>query len=231
VGGIRLALIPVLCLALALTPGCMASQPTKFYLLSPAPSPQAAGGCPRDPRITIGICPASLPKYLDRPQIMTRAGPHELRLSELDQWAEPLGDNISRVIAQDLKGLVCAKAIPLAGAGPGETDYRVALKVIRFDGAPGGEAVLEAQWFVFRQGEGTPLCIRESRFTQRVSGSSPEALVKACSSLVASLSSDIAAFFRSIPLPGTPSNVSSGEGRSSKSPIPLNSKIFFQPDS
>jgi uncharacterized protein len=188
----------VVCLCFAAMHGCMASQPTKFYLLSPAGNPGALQECPGGTPVTIGVGPARLAKYLDRPQIMTREGPNEVRLSELDHWAEPLGDNLSSVLAQNLESLLCAEATSLAHPGQGQTDYRVMLEVIRFDGSPGGEAVLDARWSVFAGAEEKPLFSKEARFALPVPGHEHEALVSVYSSLVAMLSSEVAGFFRSI---------------------------------
>jgi uncharacterized protein len=202
---IRHPVIPALCLCLVLVHGGLASHPTKLSLLSATPPAQGAKDCPRGPRYTIGVSPARLPKYLDRPQIMTRKGPNELRLSEVDEWAEPLGENLSRVVAQDLKTLVCGRVVSLAGAGPGDADYRVAIDVITFDGTPGGEVTLDAQWTVYGRSGGTPLFFREEKLRQKVHGRSYDDLVTASSALAASLSREIAGFFRSVsPAGGAP---------------------------
>jgi uncharacterized protein len=189
--------IPLALLALALAHGCLSSRPTRLYLLTPVR--QGARDCPPGPRVSIGVSPAELPKYLNRPQIVARAGPGELSLSELDQWAEPLGEGLSRVVARNLEGLVCAEVFPLSGAGTLETDYRVGLVVLSLDGSPDGEAVLDARWFVFGRGGTEPLFTREARFTREVPGPGRDDLVSAWSTLAACLSRDIAGFFLPAP--------------------------------
>src|SRR5262249_61813178 len=68
---------------------------TRFYVLAaitpdtdPAPTAQPV----------LGLGPISLPSYLDRPQLVTRLAQNELKISEGEQWAEPLGRSFGRVI-------------------------------------------------------------------------------------------------------------------------------------
>lgn len=73
------------CLALT---GCADSQPTRFYTLSPLAA--ALGSTPPTllPDVTVGVGPVTLPPYLDRPQLVTRAGGNRVVLAEFDSWAE-----------------------------------------------------------------------------------------------------------------------------------------------
>src|SRR5262249_53709001 len=59
--------------------GACSSTPSRFYMLNTlAPSPEMASAsqAERGPVILLG--PITFPKYLDRPQIVTRASPHQL---------------------------------------------------------------------------------------------------------------------------------------------------------
>jgi uncharacterized protein len=71
--------------------GCASTQPSRFYVLTDLASVESP------PQVTtagqgpaVGVGPVTLPKYLDRPQIATRAGRHELAYDEFERWAEPL---------------------------------------------------------------------------------------------------------------------------------------------
>src|SRR5262245_33951851 len=78
-----LALLGVCLLGLS---GCRSSPPPRFYVLPSLTSADTAlPAAPRD--LTIGVGPVSLPPYLDRPQIVTRASRAKLELGEYDQWA------------------------------------------------------------------------------------------------------------------------------------------------
>ncbi len=62
--------------------GCTVTPPSRFYILTPLDS-LAAGKKTRGAQNTpiIGIGPVELPGYLDRPQIVTRAGGNQLNLA------------------------------------------------------------------------------------------------------------------------------------------------------
>jgi uncharacterized lipoprotein YmbA len=78
------------CFASLLLMGCASSQPTRFFVLNAIESArqEPAQPCRNDASITIGINPVSVPRYLDRPQIMTKVSANEFKLSELNVWAE-----------------------------------------------------------------------------------------------------------------------------------------------
>jgi hypothetical protein len=92
-------------LVLLIAEGC-AVQETRFYLLTPE-SPHwplaKSKGKSEIPPMTV-LLAVDIPGYLDRSQIVTRSH-NRLHLAEHDRWAEPLRDNIARVIAEDLAGL------------------------------------------------------------------------------------------------------------------------------
>ncbi len=179
--------------------GCATSQPTRFYILSAAEDPARAGEtpCPEGSPAAIGIGPVGLPKHLDRPQIMTRKGENELHLSELDEWAEPLEDNIADVIARNLRSLTCTRVETFPWRESEKIGYRLSVTIVRLDGTPGKQARLDALWSISDEKAERTICTRESRYAEPVSTDTHEALVSAYSRLLASLSRDIADAFTS----------------------------------
>jgi uncharacterized protein len=140
------------CLALA---GCANSQPTRFYTLSPL---AAAPGNPSPtlvPDANVGVGPVTLPPYLDRPQLVTRAGGNRVVLADFDSWAEPLEGLFSRVLAENLAvTLGTDDVLLLPQRRPMRLDYQVEVDVTRFDVDTDGNANLDARWWVFgREGE------------------------------------------------------------------------------
>jgi uncharacterized lipoprotein YmbA len=82
------------------------------------------------------VGPITLPKYLDRPQIVTRSGRNPLTLAEFDRWAKPLQDNVSRVLAENLARHIPTDHIllhPWPRSAP--VDYQVAVEHLRWGGA------------------------------------------------------------------------------------------------
>jgi uncharacterized lipoprotein YmbA len=82
----------ILMFSLSILGGCLPkpSAPTKLYILSPLAGPAVEMHNKTDEIfMTIGVGPVHLPEYLDRPEIVTRINPNELKLAEFDIWAEP----------------------------------------------------------------------------------------------------------------------------------------------
>ena len=91
------------CLVLAVLAGCAAGEPTHYYTLSTTAEPAT----PRSARgLVIGLGPISVPQYLDRPDIVTRAGANQMMLGEFSKWAEVLEPLLTRIMAEDLYALL-----------------------------------------------------------------------------------------------------------------------------
>jgi hypothetical protein len=179
--------------AVLLMLGSCASQPSRFYLLSALPNTQDAAATIDRKGPAIGVGPITLPKYLDRPQIVTRAGPYQLHFGEYDRWAESLDTNFSRALAENLSLLTPTDQVFLYPWPRGTPiTYQVSIEVAHFLGQLGGESLLIANWTLFR-GEGQEaLMSRKSRFHAPTTGETYEAMVAAMSQAVADVSRDIA---------------------------------------
>jgi len=186
--------------------GC-ASQPSRFYLLSALSKPDAASLRRSDAQgPTIGVGPVTLPRYLDRPQIVIRTSLYELQLAEFDRWAESLDANVARVLADNLSlliptGRVVVSPWPRATA----IDYQVVIDVTHFLSQVGAESLLIADWTLLK-GEGPQvLTSGKSRFSAPSGGQDYVAVVAAMSQTVASLSQEIATAIREVgPRASTP---------------------------
>ena len=130
---------------------------------------------------------------LDRPQIIIRHSDNEVRVADLDRWAEPLHENLSRVIVDNLAVLLSRGSVirfPPARSIP--VEYQVAIEVTRFDGNPQDEVVLRARWAVLGDNGNTVLLKQESVLNEPSKGDTIAEMVAAQSRLVAKLSRDIA---------------------------------------
>lgn len=181
------------CLLLTALAGCAPGQPTRYYTLSTASEPAAA---PRSGQgLAIGLGPLTLPQYLDRPDIVTRAGANQMRLGDFSQWAEPLEPLLTRIMAEDLYALTGAKdVIPIPQRGDLPLDRVVEVDVARFDADEGGEVKLDARWRVYR-GDGETLVAsgRSQVAEQGAAVPDYDAIVAAMSRAVGRLSAEIAA--------------------------------------
>jgi len=124
--------------------GCGKTVQPKYYLLTPATADTATGSLKQ---LSISVGPVILPKYLDRSQIVTRHNELELDLADSHRWAEPLQDNFSAVLAENLRQRLQTASVTVFPARElKDSDYRVIINVIRFDADDKGDAILSADW-------------------------------------------------------------------------------------
>jgi uncharacterized protein len=187
--------LPVALLALFLTSACAETQPTRFYTLS-ALQPQAGETAADGP--AIGLEPVILPDYLDRPQIVTRAGPNRMMLADFDVWVEPLSGMFTRVLAQNLSVLLESEdVVILPELRDVRFDHHVQATVTQFDIAEDGQAVLDALWAVYGRDGRRPVRQDRSRITEAVAEpGDPAAVAAALSRALEGLSRDIAEAIR-----------------------------------
>lgn len=186
-------------LLMALT-ACASSAPTRFYILNPIDGTDQARREDMKPRSIIGIGPVTFPAYLDREQIVTRIGDNELHVAGFDEWAEPLKDNFTRVLAENMSQLLPADSLILFPfSGPEKINWQVAVEVARLDGALGGDVLLLARWTIYEK-EGNRIFItKESRFSQPASIPEYAAHAAAHSRLVEALSREMAGTIQGLP--------------------------------
>jgi uncharacterized lipoprotein YmbA len=191
----------VLCALFTLLTGCLGlQQPSRFYILNTSPSAESPSpGVPVESGPAIGLGPLTLPKYVDRPQIVTRTSPYELNFAEFDRWAEPLEVNFLRAMAEDLSRQIPTDRIALFPWPPGtRIDYQVMVDVTEFYLQREGQSSLVALWSIF-MGEGKEALVsRKSRFRAPAGTQDYGAMVAAMSQTVAEFGREIAAALRTL---------------------------------
>jgi uncharacterized lipoprotein YmbA len=143
--------------------------------------------------IGIGVGPIRMPLYLDRSDIVTRGSQNKVDIADFAQWAGPLQENFSRVLAENLSVLLSTDKIgvfPFARSGA--TDYNVTVYVTRFDGMPGDKAYLRARWAILDRKRKESLFEKHTIVSHPTISDTTEALVAAKSNTVADLGREIA---------------------------------------
>lgn len=174
---------------------CGTSPPTRYYLLTADAPRSPAAAISRG--TTVGIGPIILPRYLERPELMTRAGSNALDVAIYHQWAEPLEDNISRVLEEDLGRRLGTERIirlPVKRSLRASltVNYQVPLAVTAFEKTASGGTMLDARWAVL-DNDGKELLLRRSEYTATPADDSYDAQVTAQSVLLGRLGEEIAA--------------------------------------
>lgn len=183
----RPALLAAACAVLALAAGCGSTPPYRFYTIG-------AIAAPAGPTSTLAVAvgPVTVPAVVDRPEIVVRTGPNEVRLDDFNRWASPLADGLSRTVAENLVVLLGTPRVVLFPQGAAaDADYRVVIEVRSFESTPGESAALDAVWTVRRTKDGKSQTGRTSA-REPVTDKGYEALAAAHSRAVASMSRDIA---------------------------------------
>lgn len=186
------------CGAVLLLSGCLggSTDPTRYYVLSEIePSAEMTSPdlfAPEAGLLLVG--PVTGPRYLDRPQIVTRTSANELVFGEYDRWAEPLDESFDRILASNLSQLLPTKSIlpyPSPGA-ESQNVYQLIVEVTRFDGVLGGDAVLVASWNLVDEENRSVLPLDRATYREATGGSEYIDLVKALNRTMEQLCSDIA---------------------------------------
>jgi uncharacterized lipoprotein YmbA len=189
-----------LALALPLMASCSTSKPTRLYVLTSKTTRSAAVSTQEIP---IGIGPVTLPKYLDRPQVITHVATNSLAQADLDQWGGDLADNITRVLATNLANLLNTERVslyPWTNGAP--IDYQITLDVAKFELDSDGSSVLDVFWSLVKPSDGKVLAMRRS--TYREGGTNVAALgpidgaTRSYDAVAAAMSSNLEALSRDI---------------------------------
>jgi uncharacterized lipoprotein YmbA len=194
----------IIFLACFISAGCLSLEPrpdpSRFFALTSLPrtSQRAKEDGPPPNAPFLGIGPVKIPGYLDREQVVTRISQNRLAIAENDRWAEPLEENFSRVLSENLSILLQIDRIaPYPWERSQRPTYQVQVDVLRFEPKQEETVELWARWTILDGGRKIVIS-KESYLTQSAKNKSTEASVAAMSETVAELSRDMADALRSI---------------------------------
>ena len=170
-------------------------DPSRFFTLSAIPvgdGAQASDPTDRE-KISLGIGPVKFPGYLDRQEIVVRSAQNRFQVSEYERWAEPLDENFTRVLSQNLAILLQTDwVVPYPWLNSRKPNFQIEIEVLHFEPNAARDVELAARWLVIDGRNKQPLNLKESRLTRHVNQRSTEASVAALSDAVADLSREIA---------------------------------------
>lgn len=174
---------------------CASAPQTAFYTLALDSAPASVADFPAH----VAIGPIDLPDYLDRPQIVTRIGENRLRVDEFNRWGGRLDEQIDHVLQRGLGSALGRDRVfgHRSGVGVGR-DYRIALQVLRFDGTPDGDVVLDVAWSVIDETSLDVVAHRRDRYVAAWNGTGYDAYAATLSGLLARLVGDVAPVLRQV---------------------------------
>ena len=186
-----------LLLLIPLVAGCAETlPPPNLHVLSSLPREGASGpGSPAASRgPVVGVEQANVPEYLDRPEIVIRTSASTLELIQGNRWGQRLPGDITRVVADNLRGLLPSDnvfVLPLRRREP--VAFTVAVDITSFERDASGNAVLNAYWSVLDGQTEAERAGARARYVEPVEGEGVDATVAAMNRTLAALSRDIAA--------------------------------------
>ena len=192
--------VVIIFLALALT-GCLGGQspPTNFYMLSPlSPSKAETSSASTEARIHIGLETVVVAEYLNRSEIVVNLDNTIYQLADFNKWAEPLSDNLTRVLEENLTKLLQNDSINVSLASESSIpfDYRLEVDVLRLDGNLGDQVTLVTQWALLEAEEDDLIWMRRSEYQEQAADNTYKELVLAKSRTIEKLCRDMAVSIR-----------------------------------
>jgi len=199
--------VRIAAVALAVAPlivsGCTASKPSRFYVLTPLEASKEATGA-KGP--VLGVGPVVIPQYLDRPEIVTRSNDNRLDLAEFDQWGGRIGDNITRVLAENLSGLLKTDRVSIyPWTDSSALADQVTVDITQFERDQSGAVTLTAFWTIADVQSGKVRLNGRSNIQKAIApaaagaASAYDPIVAAMSEALASLSQEIATAIKGLP--------------------------------
>jgi hypothetical protein len=190
----RLQVLICAALVAAGVAGCLGSSPRLEYFTLRSASGEAAGApLAARPDLGLAVGPLEIPRYLDRPEIVTQDGSNRLVVADAHRWGGSLRSDILRVVADDVGRLLGTARVAVYPSEPRfPARFRILLDVRELESVQGQRVTLLARWTIAGTADGRALAIEESRIEQPVASPSFDDLVAAQSATFGTLSRKIA---------------------------------------
>ncbi len=177
-------------LILFLLTACSTTPVVRYYTLNPfSDMKRDISHAVSGDTLAVGVGPVEFPKFLDRPQIVTRKSQHRVEVSEFHRWAGSFSEDFLRVLAKNISMLLPSDRV----AAHPWTDqfsptYSIQLILEQFDGRFDGDVVLNVTWSVWDQKDTNQAIFKHTRIKEPISGDDYDALVAAQSRAIGTLS-------------------------------------------
>ena len=147
--------------------------------------------------LALGLGPIAFPAYLDRPEVVSRAGANELRVAAFDLWAGPLNDQFKNTLSQNLALMIDrCRVTTYPWYARTSFDATIRIDVVEFEVSADRSAHLVARWVV-RLGPNTDVSeVRESNLSVPVAGDDASDVAAALSAALTEFSREIATAVR-----------------------------------
>ena len=122
-------------------------DPTRYYLLTPAPVRPDAKAETASKRWVIGVRSVEIPSYLREKSFAIRSHTNEVTFLDLARWGEPLDQGVARVLVEDLQPLPNVARISMQPFRADEQrDFDLLVRISACEGAADGGVRFSASW-------------------------------------------------------------------------------------
>lgn len=137
---------------------------------------------------SLGVGPITLPALLEQSGVVLRKDNYTVELSSTHEWGGKLADELLRALTRYLQlRLPGVQVISVPWETAQAPQIQLALSLDRFDGSPGGQAVLMGTWILQNPEDGRSIAVNQVSLKEKVEGDSVHALVEAQAKLVVRL--------------------------------------------
>ncbi len=168
--------------------GCATAPPAQYFRLAPV-----AGVVEQTRQELIEVREIGVPEYLNQNGIAKPSGQYQFAASANDLWAEPLGQMLQSVLAQNLAQRLPQVTITASSGMVGApAELLVEISVLRFDPDATGRVALIAQAALKQQADDRFLWIRTLQSSAMPAGEDVPGTMAAMSTLWAGLADAVA---------------------------------------
>jgi uncharacterized lipoprotein YmbA len=167
--------------------GCASPEPDYYRLTA------VSGATRRARPLRVELRQVGLARYLDRAEIVRGGNAMRLDIRDEERWAEPIGDMVTRVLAENLnQRLPGTLVVPEGSAVGGDPGVIAEADLSRFEADGSGAVVLAGRFQVRRLGGRAAELSRQVAEAVPMEGTSTDALARAMSTALGLLAERMA---------------------------------------
>ena len=167
------------------------SDPTRFYSMNPNTDTlwQTVTG----ERYSLAIASVRIPRLIDRSQIVSRRGKHEIIRSEFHQWGGSIQEEIENILAESVEqSLESGRVQILPSNLKNRPGLELFITIRQLDGTLGETVSLDLDWQLVSRLDSNGKINGSSRLSQKLNGSDYETYIAGLSELLKLSASEIA---------------------------------------
>ncbi len=180
----------MLAMSIGMLGACSTPVQERYFVLSPD---DVSGPSGNGMTAVMGIGPITIPSHLDRSQIVTRSSDNRLVINQFDRWAEPLDENIQRVLIENLDRRLHPQRIETFPWNSRDgVVWQIVVDIGGFERQPDGSVQISARWKIVNFDSGETVVSERFSDSMMPRDTTTEGTVAAMSDLLARLSDSIA---------------------------------------